>query len=262
MFSHARALVWPLWGRLILGEGGLWPVAVSLAWLERPEPNELFLRIVLYGVLLWNLYLFNDLTDMEADRSNPRKRQDVVEHYCRHKVAYWSVWASSSLVLPMVLHRMIGRPAGDLAVSVMAVNLLYSLKLKAVPWLDVAVVGLWGGLYAAVAMADLYLNAIVAAMTMIAHVYQTHVDRLADAARGIHTHAVKAPRAARPVIGVLACLMAVCVWRSGGSWLAIALSAAVAGPAARMTLQARAWQWSRLIFGFSWLLLLRQRVGL
>lgn len=255
---YVRALAWPLWGRIIRGEGGLWLVAVSLIAI-RPLPWTAIVGLGLTaGLLLWNLYLFNDIHDADHDRDNPRKNHDVAAFYMEHRSRLWALWAGSSLLV-LGLLAVAGIRAVAAGAATMIINAVYSIRIKAVPWLDIVIVGMWGTLYVLAFEPTPQLSLVAGIMTMVAHVYQVFVDRSSDLAQGLTTTAVHSPRASRILVHALAALLAACVWQAGGSRWALALAALVAAPVWLPDHQ-RAWNTSRLIFGLCWLTLLAGRI--
>lgn len=214
---------------------------------------------MLLGLLLWSLYLFNDLIDRAADRHNPRKQLAVVAAYEEKAWLYWGMWVGGSFMCLMLAYWL--EPNSALWVGiVMLINVLYSLKVKSIPWIDVATVGAWGAVYTAVAMPAVSLCLVVGCMTMIAHVYQTRADRVVDNAQGIMTTAVRAPMVGRALVSCLALAMALIIGLTDGPVLAVVLAIAVAVPIWIFESNQWAWHGSRLLFGMCWLILIGFRV--
>jgi 4-hydroxybenzoate polyprenyltransferase len=101
------------------------------------------------------------------------------------------------------------------------VNLVYSTRAKGTPGLDLLVVALWGGLFAAIAGAPAGVCALVGALTVLMHAFQMHVDVEVDARNAVRTTAV----VARRPLGVLALA---CTLVAGALYV-------VLGPAAALT---------------------------
>ncbi len=96
------------------------------------------LAFLAFGLCASSVYLLNDLTDLEADRHHPHKRDRPIP----------SGRVPLGLILPMLpvlmaagLGLSLMLPAGFLAVvgGYLILNLAYSLRLKAIPILDVLI---------------------------------------------------------------------------------------------------------------------------
>lgn len=252
----ARAVAASLVHRIARGEGALLAIDLSiLAVAALPTGATLALATVCV-LALTAMYAVNDLCDAREDRLNPKKDQEVVATYLEHRAA--ATMACIALhVGTLLLALSVDARAAIAAGSVMLANLVYSMRFKGVPVVDVAWCGLWGTLYAAIVTSDVQLLVTVGAMTAICHLYQTLDDVGSDAASGIATTAVRS-RALSIAVLAAACGMLVLVLRTpiGLGWsLAVAMP-----PLAFLLLGVRplaGWLLTKGLFAAVWLVLLR-----
>src|SRR5205085_11810449 len=94
----------------------------------------------------------------------------------------------------------LGPRAAAAAAAVMIVNVAYSLLLKGAPIADIAIVWLWGALYAAIVSPSVALVFLVGVMTGVCHLFQALGDRDCDAANDIDTTAVHSATLARDAL--------------------------------------------------------------
>lgn len=251
-----RAVTASLLHRIARGEGALLAIDLSiLAVATRPTGATLVLAAVCV-LALTAMYAVNDLSDAREDRLNPKKDQEVVATYLEHRAA--ATTACVALHLGTILLAMtVDARAALAAGSVMLANLVYSMRFKGVPVVDVAWCGLWGTLYAAIVTSDVQLLVTVGAMTAICHLYQTLDDLGSDAASGILTTAVRS-RALSIAVLAAACGMLVLVLRTP---LGLGFALAVATPPlAFLLLGVRpltGWLLTKGLFAAVWLVLLR-----
>jgi 4-hydroxybenzoate polyprenyltransferase/phosphoserine phosphatase len=99
---------------------------------------ELVLAVLAFGLCASGVYLLNDLLDLEDDRHHPRKRNRPIPAGripARRVVLAMPVVLGAGLGLALAL----SVPFALVAGVYVALNLLYSLRLKSVPVLDVLV---------------------------------------------------------------------------------------------------------------------------
>ncbi len=200
----------PLWERFRLGEGGLLGVNAAIIGFRGDTLESGAARLMLSGLLLAALYSFNDLRDAEADRSNPRKNQLLVGTLIRHRREFHATLGLTQAALALAAYALLGSATALAVLSLVAVNTLYSMRLKGVPVADVCIVGVWGGCFSAVAAPAWELCVLVGIMTAIMQVFQMLVDRDVDAGNRVRTTAVASRRAATGVLAA-ACL-ALVLW--------------------------------------------------
>lgn len=251
----ARAVAASLLHRIARGEGALLAIDLSiLAVAARPTGATLVAAAVCV-LALTAMYAVNDLCDAREDRLNPKKDQEVVATYLEHRAAATMTCVAlhvATLLLALTIDARTALAAG----SVMLANLVYSMRFKGVPVVDVAWCGLWGTLYAAIVTSDVQLLATVGAMTAICHLYQTLDDVGSDAASGITTTAVRS-RALSVAVLAAACSTLVLALRTPlglGPALAVALP-----PFAFLLLGVRpltGWLLTKALFAAVWLVLL------
>lgn len=252
----ARAVAASLLHRIARGEGALLAIDLSLlAVATRPGGATLVLAAVCV-LALTAMYAVNDLCDAAEDRSNPKKDQEVVATYLEHRTAA----ALSCVALHLgtiLLAATVDARAALAAGSVMLANLVYSLRFKGVPVVDVAWCGLWGTLYAAIVTADARLLVTVGAMTAICHLYQTLDDQRSDAASGITTTAVRSRTLSIAVLAAACALLALALRAPVGLGFALAVAAP---PLVFLLLGVRpltGWLLTKGLFAVVWLVLLR-----
>jgi len=99
---------------------------------------ELVLAAIAFGLCASGVYLLNDLLDLEDDRHHPRKRNRPIP---AGRLPARQVLLATPLVLAagLGLAFALSWPFALVASGYVALNLLYSLRLKSVPILDVLV---------------------------------------------------------------------------------------------------------------------------
>lgn len=252
----ARAVAASLLHRIARGEGALLAIDLSiLAVAARPTGATLVLAAVCV-LALTAMYAVNDLCDAREDRLNPKKDQEVVATWLEHRATATMTCVAlhaATLVLALAVDVRTALAAG----SVMLANLVYSMRFKGVPVVDVVWCGLWGTLYAAIVTSDVQLLVTVGAMTAICHLYQTLDDVGSDAASGITTTAVRS-RALSIAVLAAACGALVLALRTP---LGIVPALAVAMPPLGFLLLGvrplTGWLLTKGLFAAVWLVLLR-----
>lgn len=251
-----RAVAASLLHRIARGEGALLAINLSILALGGRPTGVTLCAAVVSVLALVAMYALNDLCDARDDRRNPKKDQDVVATYLEHRVAV-ALTCVALHVATIVLAAAYDPRAALAAASVMLANLVYSLRFKGIPIVDVAWCGLWGTLYAAIVTADAQLLATVGVMTAICHLYQTLDDRGSDAASGITTTAVRSRALSTSVLAAVCLLLALTVHGPLGLAWAFVVAAA---PLALLLLGVRpltGWLATKGLFAAAWIALLR-----
>jgi 4-hydroxybenzoate polyprenyltransferase len=243
---YAYLTIAPLWERFRLGEGMLLAVNAAILWFVPLARGEAVARVALSTAVLAVLYALNDLVDCEADRANPKKKQRLVEAFVEHRRGY-AVFLAAAHAALVALGLAIGLRVGLAVATMLAVNACYSLRAKGTPGLDLAVVAVWGGAFAAIASAPWSICALVGLLTLLMHVFQMDVDREVDASNRVRTSAVASGRTSWLVASACAGVAVALLPLLGAVWAASAVLPALAYRSARST-QA-AWAWSRLYAG-------------
>lgn len=114
------------------------PLIASHQVFEPVLVAELLLAAFAFGLCASGVYLLNDLLDLEDDRHHPRKRDRPIP---AGRIAARQVVFAMPLVLAagLGLAFALSAPFALVAGGYVALNLLYSLRLKSVPILDVLV---------------------------------------------------------------------------------------------------------------------------
>src|SRR5512145_91156 len=190
VFTVLWGVLGPTIQRLRLGEGVLLAINLSIIWCLAPSFGWGVAAAAVSTLALAAMYAFNDLHDAEEDRRNPRKDQVLVDIYVEHRAAFYGLVFAMKVVTVALAWVTLGAGAAGAALSVLLVNMAYSLLLKGVPIIDAVWAGLWGGCYAAIVWPSWRLGTLVALMTGVCHLFQVMGDRKADAENHITTTAV------------------------------------------------------------------------
>jgi 4-hydroxybenzoate polyprenyltransferase len=116
------------------------PLLLAHKYLDWSALRVVLNGFVAFGCVASGTYLINDLSDLEADRAHPTKRNRLI--------ARGGLSAPAALLTALTMiaggligSALIGLPFLGLLVLYIATTLSYSLHLKAVPMLDVFVLG-------------------------------------------------------------------------------------------------------------------------
>ncbi|MEE8606057.1 MAG: UbiA family prenyltransferase [Nitrospiraceae bacterium] len=180
----------PLWERFLLGEGLLLLVNAAIIWFARPGIYTGVIALVLSVTVLAILYSFNDLHDAEHDRNNPKKNQRLVSAFLQHNHTFYFYIAAVKLGLVLLAYFLVDAWTAAAVLSVVVINLIYSLWLKGVPIVDILMVGAWGSAYSAVASPAWRICLLVGIMTSVTHIFQILSDYDADTTSRVRTTAV------------------------------------------------------------------------
>jgi len=222
--GHLYLTFAPLWERFRRGEGALLAVSAAVVWLRGPLTRTGAAQLALSFLVLATLYSLNDLCDARADGRNPKKNPRLVASFVAHADGFGLCLGAVQVGLALLAYALLGGTAALVVVALLALNVLYSVRLKGVPFVDVVAVGAWGGLYAAIASPPARLCVLVGVMTAIAHVFQVLEDRDVDAENGINTTAVLSLPATTLVLALLCATLASLLARElGWGWAATGL---------------------------------------
>jgi 4-hydroxybenzoate polyprenyltransferase len=259
VFPAAGALLWAgaasTLHRLRLGEGALLAINLSLIVVHGASLPRMLAPALVSVLVLGLMYAFNDFYDAPSDAHNPKKDRVLIATYLAHRRESGGVIIALTLLAPALAWALVGLPAAGAVAGVLLVNVVYSTRLKGVPVIDVGWCGLWGALYAAIVGAPLSVLLVVGLMTAVCHLYQTLDDRVADAASGITTTAVRSVVLSRGVLVTLAVLLGLALRAPlGPVWSLSALT-----PLALMVVAGTprtGWLLTKAYFGVLWLFLL------
>ncbi len=258
-WASVRAVLWAgvasTLYRFRRGEGALLAINFSLiAYQGMSVPRSMAQALVSVLVLLL-MYAFNDLYDAPTDSINPKKDRFLIATYLEHRQTSAVALVVLKLGAVGLAFASLGGRAALAVVGVLLANMVYSTLLKGVPVIDVAWCGLWGGLFATIVGAAPSLILLVGLMTAVCHLYQALDDRVADAANGITTTAVRSALLSKSLLCALSVLLFLNLRAAlGGTW---ALSACVPLLCLFVAGNARiGWLLTKIYFGVVWLYLL------
>ncbi len=224
--SHSgvfEAVAWALaastWHRIRRGEGALLAINFSLIALQTGQGGDgarAAALVVVCTLAIGLMYAFNDLHDAPVDWTNPKKDRRLIAVWVEHRRVGMLAIAALTLVTLGLALATLGPRATAAAAAVMIVNVAYSMRLKGAPVADIAIVWLWGALYAGIVSPSVALVFLVGVMTGVCHLFQALGDRDSDAANHIDTTAVHSATLPRDVLIVLGVLMAVALYGTLG----------------------------------------------
>ena len=249
------AVVASTWQRIRRGEGALLAINFSLIAHGATDVGRAVLQALVSTLAMLAMYAFNDLYDAPDDWKNPKKDRALIATWIEHRqvgiaATFFVKLAAVALALAL------GPLAAAAVAAVLIVNVAYSTVLKGVPVADVAVVWLWGALYAAIVSPSTSVLVLVGVMTGICHLFQVLDDREADAANGIVTTAVCSAALSRNVLTVFSALL----------FLALRSPLGVVGATTAFTplvmffavgSASHAWLLTKVYFAVMWLYVLR-----
>lgn len=238
----------PLFERFRLGEGLLLAINAVIVLALGPPLLRGTAQLVFSLVVIAALYSFNDLVDCQADRSNPKKNQRLVGTFIEYEREFTAFLYGLKLALVALAWAILGPHTAFVVAAIFAINMLYSLWVKGVPFADILLVGAWGGVYAALPDTPWRVCLLVGIMTTVSHVFQILVDRDVDARNDVHTTAVHSPRSVSAVLaGACVALYVALIGPLGPFW---ALSAGLPLGFHRLAPSVEAaWMLSRVYFG-------------
>ena len=251
----AWAMAASTYHRILLGEGVLIAINVSILLHRGVGPGELIAGTIVTVLALGVMYAFNDAYDAVGDQHNPKKDQRQVSVYIDHRRTSYRILFVAKMLTVLLAWLLLGPTSAAATATVLAVNFIYSTALKGVPIVDVAWCCVWGAAFAAVVLASPDLMILTGLMTAICHLYQALGDRSADAQNRITTTAVFSSNVSAAVLFVLCAMIGVMLHGPLGAL--IALSALI--PFALFFLVRNfhvGWMLTKVYFGVVWLLVL------
>jgi len=249
-----------LWERFRRGEGGLLAINVTLVAFARPTALVGASQIAISALLLAAVYAINDWRDAEDDRRNPKKNQKLVGMLVEFRRPFF-VWLCAMQLALIVFSWAAVGPAAAVAVAAMvAINFIYSWRLKGVPIADLFIVFAWGASYVASVTPPWSLWVAIGLMTGIMHVFQTQEDRDVDVANDVLTTVAGSARARYGAVALQCAGLYLALLGSLGPLLAA--SAFVPVLLQRLFVDnAKAWMASRIYCGIVVLAVLRVVYG-
>lgn len=218
-------LIKPLTNRVKLGEGGLLVLNV-IQLIPQGKPIPLFLlECALSFMVLCVLYGYNDYTDAEQDRKNPKKESSFVELILANRALffYLILLVQATTIILFLMFK--GWSIALCLMLLYTTNFLYSHKVKRIPIADILIVSVWGGLYLSLAGNFQWaLLTVGGLMTGIAHFFQVHTDKDSDQLSNVTTSAVAFPAWDKWQLFVLCGFLAAGIYLMAGYWLLSLLS--------------------------------------
>lgn len=178
--------------RLKRFEGALWAVALSLLLVSNLTIGHILVKAIYALLVLSLLYAFNDLYDAAEDLEDPGKDKLYATFLLKRKkelYAYFLLLKGFLLLWTQFSGQIMEM---SLLLCLFLVNIIYSVKLKRIPVLDVLTCAIWGGLYifTVIPKISFILISLVALMTGVCHLGQVFRDHFADSKNRILTSAV------------------------------------------------------------------------
>ncbi len=251
----------PLWNRVKLGEGGLVVFNLFHAAFYTRSITATILETAFSMLVITLLYGFNDYQDREVDRCNPKKEKTFVEAINQHSKFYLGLHIGISLLCLLTAFFWGGVNKGIVLIALFAVNIIYSLWLKAFLIGDLLIVILWGGLFALLAgPSNAILATITGLMTGMAHIFQMKTDQPYDQANNVQTTAVRFPAVIPALFAALCLTTGILLNRQLNLWwgLSAALPLFFYLVGSNLSL---AWHAARLYFFICWIMLLNTVYG-
>lgn len=243
--------------RVRRGEGALLAINLSLIAQYGLDRTGALCEVLVSALAIGLMYAFNDLFDAPGDLNNPKKDRTLIATYLQHRdVALVAIAALSAGTVSLAAVFLGGRATAAVT-AVMVVNVVYSIRLKGVPVVDVAWCGLWGALYAAIVTGSPSLLVLVGLMTAVCHLYQALGDRVTDAMNAVVTTAVRSSRLSHSVLFGLSVLLFVALRPPlGAAWALTALIPSALLLACRDA--HTGWLLTKVYFGIVWLQVLER----
>ncbi|MEZ4359935.1 MAG: UbiA prenyltransferase family protein [Kofleriaceae bacterium] len=115
------------------------PLVFSRHLQDAAPASRTAIAVLCFCLLSGAVYAFNDVRDVDADRAHPEKRErPIAAGHLRERTALWAAAALAALALGGCLA--LSWKLAAFAAAYGAVNLAYSLKLKHVAFVDVALI--------------------------------------------------------------------------------------------------------------------------
>jgi|GEM_PF-1741597 len=184
-------LIRPFSNRVRLGEGGLIIFNIIHAVASQKSWTLISIETIISFLVLCVLYGYNDYTDAEKDKLNPKKDISFInlisENYRLFLILILVVKISTIIIAWLFLGWIIAACIAVLYV----INFLYSRKVKSIPLADLIIVSVWGSLYVCISGTFRWEISIAAGLMVgIAHFFQILTDEDSDRKNLVHTTAV------------------------------------------------------------------------
>lgn len=213
----------PYTNRLKLGEGGLVVFNVVHAFASPITLAVALIQSAISLIVMCLLYGYNDYTDADADKLNPKKDLEFIEIILHHKKTYLYLIVLLQFITIVTCFLVLGWGIALCLAVLYGINFLYSTYIKSMPILDILIVCLWGGVYACLA-GELKTGIALAAglMTGIAHLFQVITDEKTDKENNINTSAVVLAQYKNLLLLFMCVLLALLIFSFTHNWIAVA----------------------------------------
>jgi 4-hydroxybenzoate polyprenyltransferase len=251
-----KFLIKPYFNRVKLGEGGLVVFNLFHSVYSHHELASVIFELTLSFFVMCLLYGFNDYTDRHYDIQNSKKDKNFTLLIIQNEKLFIRLNLLLTWITLLVWFFFVGHFSALLLLVVYLVNIMYSIKLKSIPILDIIAVCLWGGLYVMIiGKPNWALGFIAGTMTGIAHLFQTLTDKPFDKKVRINTTVVTMPGSEWIFISVLCAMLGIQLFFTLGIWWALSgvVPVLVYAISRRVTFS---WYVSRAYFFICWITLL------
>ena len=184
-------LVRPFTNRIKLGEGGLLILNFTHSVASSKPYALIILETVISFWVLCVLYGYNDYTDVEKDKFNPKKDPDFIKLVSDNYTLFLNLIIAVQFLTISVAFIFLSWHTALYMVVLYAINFLYSHKVKSIPLADIVIVSFWGGLYICLSGYFRWEISLAAGLMVgIAHFFQVITDKDSDQKNSVSTSAV------------------------------------------------------------------------
>jgi 4-hydroxybenzoate polyprenyltransferase len=186
-----KLLVKPLTNRIKLGEGGLLVLNVTHSVVSRKSFDLIILETFISFLVLCVLYGFNDYTDVEKDKLNPKKAPTFINLALENYHLFLVIIITVQLLTIALGLVFFSWKIAICLIILYAVNFVYSYRVKSIPLADIIIVSIWGGLYVCITgIFHWEISLAAGLMVGIAHFFQVITDKDSDEKSVVRTSAV------------------------------------------------------------------------
>jgi 4-hydroxybenzoate polyprenyltransferase len=252
----------PYVNRVKLGEGGLVVFNLFYSVFAHRNFKIIVIEFFLSLMVLSALYAFNDYNDREEDVHNPKKDQQFIASIIQYSHFFLALNIFWTLLTAILASFLLEQYKSGVIVGLYIINVMYSRKLKAIPFADIIAVSLWGGIFIMLAgRLNLLLATIAGVMTGIAHIFQIITDKTADSKNQIKTSVVALPGSELIFLATVCFLLGGLLFVAGGIWWALSCFLPLAVYCISKKNVTLSWHISRIYFFCCWLALLNFYYG-
>jgi 4-hydroxybenzoate polyprenyltransferase len=184
-------LIKPFSNRIRLGEGGLIVFNISHSIACHKSVKLVLIETIISFCVLCVLYGYNDYTDAEKDKLNPKKDINFINLVLDHRKLFFGLIIGVNLLTISAALLFLSKLTAIFLVILYVINFLYSKKVKSIPLADIIIVSIWGGLYVSLSGSFCWKIFLAAGMMVgIAHFFQIITDMDTDSQTLVRTSAV------------------------------------------------------------------------